>query len=55
MNVERVTNAVGLRKFLKFTDRLYKDDKNYVPQMKADLKKVMKSCCLTAAVIPGLW
>ena len=54
MNVERVTNAVGLRKFLKFTDKLYKDDKNYVPQMKADLKKVMKKLLLDGGGYTGL-
>lgn len=54
MKIEKVADKKGLKKFLKFTDKLYKGDENYVPQMKADLKKVMTDLVLVKKTYTAL-
>lgn len=42
MEIVKVDDGKKLKKFLRFQDKLYKGDENFVPYIKSDIKKTLK-------------
>ena len=42
MEIVKVDDVKKLKKFLRFQDKLYEGDENFVPYIKSDIKKTLK-------------